>query len=290
MFEHGTNTKERNLQGGAITSVNIVVAHGLEARPLISMLELQPEKTDGRYLVYSNSAGATLIVSGMGRDAVIAATNYLGEQQRDEDDRLRGWLNLGIAGHRTAEIGSAWLANKITEQISGASAYPPQLLAGFASCKVITVDKPETAYPEDAVYEMEASAFYEVATKFSTAELVQVFKIISDNSSNPVNNIDLAMVPTWISTQENEILDLLSKLEFLVTEYNVSHSLSPAYESFCARYYLTVNQKIQLKRLCQRYRAMGREADLIAMSVSASGTGKQLLQDLDSQLNGVSSR
>lgn len=268
----------------AAAPVNIVVAHGLEAKPLIRLLELQAERNQRTYPQYRNAAGTTLIVSGIGRHAMAAATNFLAEQQNDDSNQLRGWLNLGIAGHKTAAIGSAWLANKITERATGSSAYPPQLLPGFKSSTVLTVDEPESDYSEEVVYEMEASAFYAAATKFSTAELVQVFKIISDNTANPINDIDLAMVPAWIFAQGNQILDLVAKLGMLATDFNRSHRIPLAYQDFCSKYHLTVSQKILLKKLCQRYSAMDRESDLLAVSVSGFGSGKQLLRKLTTQL------
>ncbi len=274
----------------AMTPINVVVAHGLEAKPVIAMLNLRPVQSETKYLEYTNSSGITLIVSGIGREAVTAAVRFLGERQGNENGQLRAWLNLGIAGHKTAEIGSGWLANKITEHVSGSSSYPPQLLEGFSSRRVITVDEPENVYTEDAAYEMESSAFYETATQFSTAELVQVFKIVSDNALSPVSRVDLKMVPTWIAAQENSILDLIAKLKALVVDHNISHSLPSFYQEIRANYHLSVSQLIQLRRLCQRYKAMGKEEDLRAISASTTATGKQLLQKLLSCLEEVKPR
>ncbi len=267
-----------------MTPINIVVAHSLEAKPIISMLNLQPVQSGMKYLEYTNSSGMTLLVSGIGREAVTAAVAFLGERQRNEHGQLRAWLNLGIAGHKTAQTGSGWLANKITELASACNAYPPQLLQGFNSCRVITVDEPENVYPEDAAYDMESSAFYETATQFSTAEVVQVFKIVSDNTRSPLSRMELKMVPVWIAAQENSILDLIARLNALVVDYNSSHSLPSSYQEIRAAYHLTVSQVIQLRKLCQRYKAMGKEQELDAISASATAGSKQLLQKLSSCL------
>jgi len=140
--------------------VNIVVANGLEAKALVKMLELERNHASAEFVEYSNPSKLRLLVSGIGKEAVAAAVTYLGEQQVSDDGEIRAWLNIGIAGHRDAPLGSAWLGNKITDQSSGASAYPPQLIEGFEVGSVVTVDEPENSYPLDSAYEMEASAFY----------------------------------------------------------------------------------------------------------------------------------
>ena len=266
------------------TPVNIVVAHVLEAKALISMLRLESEKTESRYPQYGNSNGLQLIVSGIGREAIAKAVKFLAEQQANDDDQVRGWINIGIAGHRDAALGSGWLGNKITEISSGSSAYPSQLINGIPACRVITVDEPESIYPEDAVYEMEASAFFDEASRQSTAELVQLFKIISDNLENPITGLDLKNVPKWIAKRELEITTLVVKLSELVGSHNRSQATPPMFRDFCRRNHVTVNQKLQLKRLCQRYRALGRESDLYAPMASAEGA-KQLISVLTSNID-----
>ena len=95
--------------------VNIIVAHGLEAKALVSMLQLERDHAASEYPQYGNSKGLRLLVSGIGKSAVAAAVAYLGAQQVSEDGQIRAWLNIGIAGHAREELGSAWLGNKITE-------------------------------------------------------------------------------------------------------------------------------------------------------------------------------
>ena len=280
-------TLEKSLHGAGSTPVNIVVAHALEAKALIPMLHLQPFDTTSRFVQYGNSNNLHLIVSGIGRAAMEAAITDLSQQQANEEGQIRAWLNIGIAGHSQAPLGGAWLGNKITCQVSGVSAYPPQLIAHIDSGAVITVDEPERTYPEDAAYEMEAFSFFEQATKYSTAELVQVFKIISDNLENPIEKLDFKNVPNWIGLQQEQIILLISKMSSLVREYNDSNRIPKVYRDLCSRMHLTVNQKLQLRRLCLRYKALGLESDLKSVISLAGSHSKKVISQLSAQIDRV---
>lgn len=265
--------------------VNIVVAHGLEAKALVKMLGLERNKASSDFVEYSNANGQHLLVSGIGKAAVAAAVTHLGEQQVSDDGEIRAWLNIGIAGHRDAPLGSGWLGNKITDQCSGASAYPPQLIDGIEKGGVVTVDEPENAYPLDAAYEMEAYSFYAEATKYSTAELVQVFKIISDNLENPLSGIDLQRVPGFMALQAPQIVSLIEKMSAIVVRHNSNQRLPSQYHAICAKFRLTVNQKLQIRRLCQRFKALGQEEDLSRLVSLKSVDTSQLLLRLSNHID-----
>lgn len=266
------------------TPVNIIVAHALEAKALLPMLRLERDQNSTEFVQYRNAKQLQLLVAGMGKASMADAVSYLAERQANDYGEIRAWLNIGIAGHRDVPLGSGWLGNKITDQRSGSSAYPPQLVTGFQVGRVVTVDEPETRYPLDAAYDMEASAFYAEATRYSTAELVQVYKIISDNLANPISEIDLHKVPSLISSKMSLIVSLIEALGAIATQYNSCQELPGVYHATRARLRLNVNQQLQFKRLCQRYKALGREAELTDIAVVKSVEPRQLIQLLTEQL------
>jgi adenosylhomocysteine nucleosidase len=265
--------------------VNIIVAHGLEAKALVKMLELERHHASSEFVEYSNSNKLRLLVSGIGKEAITAAVTYLGEQQASDSGEIRAWLNIGIAGHRDVSLGKAWLGNKITDQSSGASAYPPQLIEGIEVGSVVTVDEPETSYPLDAAYEMEASAFYAEATKYSTAELVQVFKVISDNLENPISEIDIRIVPGLIAAQAPQLQILIEGMSGVAAQHNSSQRLPSYFSEVCSKIHLTVNQKLQLRRLCQRYKALGMEEVLSSAADLRVGDARTLIQQLAERID-----
>ena len=268
--------------------VNIIVAHGLEAKALVRMLELERHHFSSEFVEYSNSNKLHLLVSGIGKEAITAAVTYLGEQQTSDSGEIRAWLNIGIAGHRDASLGNAWLGNKITDQSSGASAYPPQLIEGIEVGSVVTVDEPENSYPLDAAYEMEASAFYAEATKYSTAELVQVFKVISDNLVSPISEIDIRSVPGLIAAQAPQLQILIEGMSAIATQHNSSQRLPSYFSEVCSKIHLTVNQKLQLRRLCQRYKALGMEEELSSAADLRVGDARTLIQQLAERIDRIS--
>jgi len=268
--------------------VNIIVAHALEAKALVSLLRLTRDRDSSSFVQYRNANQLHLLVTGMGKGAVRSGVCYLGERQSNDKGEVRAWLNVGIAGHRDAPLGSAWLGNKLTDLSTGSRAYPPQLVEGVPVGAVVTVDTPETAYPLDAAYDMEASAFYAEATKHSPAELVQTFKVISDNLANPISEIDLKSVPEMITQQHPQLVSLLEGLASLAKAYNSSQSLPDHYHELCLKIRLTVNQRLQLRRLCQRFKALGLEEQLPKVADLRGVDAKKILRGLTEYIDRIS--
>lgn len=264
--------------------LNIVVAHPGEAAPLVELLELSA-LPDAPFKAYRNDRGVTLLVSGMGQAAATAAVSFLaGRQDRIDGDPVAAWLNVGIAGHPDAALGSALLAHKIRQRASGRCCYPIPLPADFPSALVITVDEPELQYPEAAAYEMEAFAFWQAATTATTAELVQVLKIVSDNRDHPAGRVDLALVQKLMAGQGDNLLQLCAQLQALAAEHNRPRSLPPAFQELMARARFSVTQRHQLRRLCQRFRALGLEELLLSTTRPDAADSRQILAGLEAVL------
>ena len=264
--------------------LNLVVAHKLEAKPLIAMLGMERIHSVSTYPLFQNQQGVSLIIAGMGKLAANDAVACMAKLQDSDSSLKSAWLNIGIAGHQSAAVGSGLLAHKITDGVSGDSFYPPQLLSGLKTSDIITVDEPEFSYPEDAAYEMEAFGFYAAATQLATAELVQVYKIVSDNPSNPATDIDRGQIANWIDAQSDAIHKLVQHLSDLVNEVNRVYGHPQQVAQLCARFSLTVTQRTQLIRLCQRYHALGQGARLQLLADRGASSAKQLINGLAENL------
>ena len=135
----------------------LTVALPAESRPLIDFYRLKPRAAKGAFRIYRNESIA-LVVSGVGRIAAAAATAYL--HAVTDEQRNCGWLNIGIAGHAEHTVGTGILASRITDSSTGTSwvaAPVPDLT--ISTGPLVTVEAPETHYPETVMYDMEAAGF-----------------------------------------------------------------------------------------------------------------------------------
>ena len=135
---------------------------------------------------------------------------------------------------------------------------------------------------------MEASAFYAEATKYSTAELVQVFKVISDNLVNPISEIDIRSVPGLIAAQAPQLLILIERMSAIASQHNSNQRLPGYFFEICSKIHLTVNQKLQLRRLCQRYKALGMDEELSSAADLRAGDARTLIQQLAERIDRIS--
>jgi len=135
--------------------------------------------SEAPFPVYRGDEG-WLIVSGQGKAASAAATAYLHLTAGGEMGRV--WLNVGLGGHGQRTLGEGVVAHKISDAASGASWYP-QLVIDSPSPTVplLTLERVEEEYAPPWVYESEAAGFFPAACRFSVAELVHCYKVISDN-------------------------------------------------------------------------------------------------------------
>ena len=76
---------------------------------------------------------------------------------------------LGVALVFSSDIclGSIFLGNKLTEQMTGRTFYPDMLMkANFRECEIVTVARVLNEGCDSVVYDMEAAAVYQAAAFF----------------------------------------------------------------------------------------------------------------------------
>jgi nucleoside phosphorylase len=120
------------------------------------------------------------IISGIGKLASAAATAWIAA--RHDDDAPIAWINLGTAGAATEEPGAIFALNQVIDADSGQRYYPvPGADSSLPGSACLTLGRPSEDYREDTLFDMEASGFMHSALCFSSAELTQSIKIVSDN-------------------------------------------------------------------------------------------------------------
>ena len=157
--------------------LNFLIAHKLEASPIVAHFKMELVERYP-YKIYQNKEGMRLIISGIGYNNAVRAVTYLAETDKPKSRASVGWVNAGIAGHKTAAIGSLFFINKIVYEENGEAYFPALNLVHGTSKGLITVDEPELYYPKDSVYDMEGAAFFKASMQFSSVEFIHSLSLI----------------------------------------------------------------------------------------------------------------
>ena len=270
--------------------LNIIVALKCEAKPIINYYGLKRLSGQHAFPVYENN-DIVLTISGWGKIAAAAATSFVHVFKGMRSHSA--WLNIGIAGHCGRAIGQGVLAHKISDAATGKNWYPPMIID--VPCELenlLTVDKVEENFHENAVYEMEAAGFYETASRFSTAELIHCYKVISDNKLSSVSGISADVVTKLVENKMQDIEIILSGMKKLSDELCAIDSIPGHYQEICDRWHFSVYQKGELQRLLKRREVLGKneetEENNLISRLAACKNSKGVLSSLKHDLDAVS--
>ncbi|WP_341326651.1 hypothetical protein [Methylotuvimicrobium sp. KM2] len=273
------------LKGGLIIlAMNIFLAVALpcEAKPLVAHFGLKKDTTVRAFAMYRNEA-VYLTVTGPGKSAMAAGLAYTQAVSAGLENAL--FVNVGVAGHRTHDIGSAWTINKISDADTGRNHYPMPIYGlPCAATSLLTSSKPQFDYNHEHLCDMEASAFFETAARFSTGELIQCLKIVSDNRSEPGHNLDPKVIEKLIRDNIGLLDLLLDKLKERATLVNSPEA--PNFEYWIRQYRFTVSEQNRLKNLLSRFSVLtGKSLESTGLEMVKSG--KDLLAALEGQLDKI---
>jgi len=184
---------------------NFIVALPAESKPLINHFGLKRMQPDGDFPIYQNGA-ITLVRSGVGKEASANATHFLLHHCKQQEDAI--WINLGIAGHATRQIGDMVLAQcTLDDETQQQWATPSSLTLPCELEMLTTLSQPEFDYTRPGIFDMEAAGFLSVLKGNGYC-----VKIISDNSRHPGHGIKAKWVAKLISEQLNTIDQLMNQL------------------------------------------------------------------------------
>jgi len=251
-----------------------------EAKPLIGHFKLKKETSVSAFSIYRGE-NITLTVTGLGKAAMAAGIGYSLALYPAEG--LPVIFNIGIAGHKEHDLGALFAAEKIIDQDTGRNFYPQLVSSPPCITQVITtVSQPQLSYPEDTLYEMEASAFYETAVRFTSSELIQCFKVISDNQENSSTQIKPAQVSQWIKEHVITIGEYKHQL-MSDTRLSVAADISE-YSKLTEQWRFSSNEKIQRQSLLNKY-ALLTNHQALSISVLGATTGKEFLKLLRHEID-----
>ncbi len=262
--------------------VCIATALHCEAGPLIERYRLKRRLDISAYQYYQGE-GMALIVSGIGKVAMAGAVAYAQAQQRANHPSI--WLNIGIAGHPRLPVGEARVIHKIGDE-SGRCWYPPLVAKPpCATDAVLTVTKPLPHYPGNVLYDMEASAFYETAVRFVTGELVQSFKVVSDNLENPAGKLKKQQVSDLIAAQLASLEAWMERLRALATD--LTESPLPLLDEIHQRWHLTAQERHQVAQWLRRWQSLAPGQTPGPRDLPAANNARQLIHWLQQQVEAL---
>lgn len=217
-----------------------------EARPLISHWQLNHQSDLQPFAIYKKGRRA-LVITGIGKAAAAAAVAYSLASLPVQQPVL---INLGIAGHPEYALGSLWAAHKITDSDSGRSWYPHMVFnERMPSSALISSGRPVTDYPAQVLYDMEASSFFEIASKFTSQELIHSLKVVSDNRQHAIGKINAQQATTWIQAQLPAIEAFVDQV--VAGRYQIPIWDDSVYQQLLMRYHFSVSNAHKLKHLLQ---------------------------------------
>jgi len=260
----------------------IYTALPCEAKPLIEHFQLKKDLNAQPFAVYGGGE-LCLTVTGLGKSAMAAGVAYTQALFAKVEHRVL--INLGVAGHRDYVIGELYLVDKITDADSHKSYYPPLIAKALCpSSAIITRSTPQLAYDHSELCDMEASTFYETAVRFTSSELVQCLKVISDNRAQPANNLQAKQVSRLIAKHLGTIAAVIKQTGALANLL-VTPDI-PLLTELTQRYHFTASQRQQLATLLSRW-AVLTDHQLLNMDDIPFNHSKDLLRWLEQQVNQV---
>ncbi len=274
------------------TTVNIVVALNCEAKPLIDFYRLSKVQSRPFDLYVGSLAGnnkdksnngelectVNLVVSGLGSQNMSIACGWLAGRT---DQQQTIWLNIGTAGHKELATSEIVRVHRVVDVADGRSHYPA-LTAKWRglSSALLTYDSACSNYPEDALVDMEGSAFFHAAGMFASSELVQAIKIVSDNHVESVERLNASLISQLITPHTNVINQyVVSLLALLPSSQDLTDYLSMVRHLHC-----TVSQRQQYKELLSKLASLDQLNSQTAEEINNADSITALIKGLRNQL------
>ncbi len=263
-------------------SVNLVCALHCEAKPLIKYYNLKRKAHRYGFSVFARDS-IRLVVTGLGRVSIAAGTFFLGHLNGEHGVSV--WLNVGLAGHRFRSLGEGLIAHKILDGSTGKSWYPPLVFEPKVPTEVLmTVEVPETVYEGSTLYDMEASGFYPTALRFSSAELIHCFKVVSDNSLNLPIQLNPEKAEELIRSRLYEVDGIIKGLQDLAGKKTVFELDRGCLHDLFSRWHFSDTQKKQLERLWRRVQVLKLDGKVLVGELNALESGKEVLRFIETRV------
>ena len=264
-------------------SIRWVIALKEEAETIIIEYKMVLLSEVTVFPIYRNSIGTHwLIISGIGKHNAAAATLYLYEKSKAV--KWTSWINIGIAGSGKGEYGNLCLVDKIINLANLKITYPDTMKKSTLSkMELLTSDIPITDYNSKELIDMEGSAFYDIASKITSRELIGILKIISDGPLNHIKKLNKLNISNLIKSNILNIKKVISYYEIIsLTEKQVIDKPDLFFE-ILNEWYFTITQRHQLESLLRRINTFSINKNIIYLLKNCKNS-KSVINILNKQI------
>ena len=194
-----------------VSQTIFVTALPAEAKPVRRHFRLERDNRFRERPVYRR-ANLMLVISGTGRQAAWDTVRWCRTSGLAAAEDI--WINLGIGGHQTHNLGQAVLADEVVESSTGKrwicnASHTPLWVTG----RVVTLAAPEFDYRNGAVYDMEAAGFLEAVEQYGSLRHAYCLKVVSDNAIHGIDEINGQRVSRLLGDTLPALEHLLQRAE-----------------------------------------------------------------------------
>ena len=182
----------------------LLTALPAEAKPVRRAFGLIRNNQFEKLALYRND-DMLLVITGVGKlHAQSAMELLLNHSSVIRNSSPIHWINYGIAGHPTLEVGEALEITSVTEDPEGSCYYPtpvsyPIHLKKLAQSQLMTVERPATEYTAPGCVDMEAATLFSNLTEYRPNDTFSCLKVISDNRLSGISGINGKQIEKWIA-------------------------------------------------------------------------------------------
>ncbi|MDC0228100.1 hypothetical protein OAK51_06345 [Alphaproteobacteria bacterium] len=264
-------------------SVRWVIALKEEAKTILVRYKMKLISNKTLYPIFKNNEETHwLVLSGIGRHNSAAATSYL--YTISKASKWTSWINLGIAGCGKGNYGDLCLVDKIVNNSSQIT-YPTTIpKTNLHRMELLTTDVPITDYANQELIDMEGTAFYDIASKLTSRELICIMKVISDGPSNNINDLNKLKINQLIKSNISKINKVVLYFEKLSLHEDKIRKKPELFHNICSKWHFSTTQMHQLENLTRRLIIFSDKDDIMEL-IKGYKNSSSVITFLKSKIN-----
>ena len=231
--------------------IHFIVATSSESKLIIKKLKLKKIKPSSGFDFFYND-NFSITITGLGKINSALGVAHTFFKFKGLSNNI--WINIGLAGHKYLKVGDICTINKITDNETKKIFFPFVNKFKMQNQECLSVGIQRKSY-SSKVYDMESFGFYQSACKYSSKELLQIVKIISDNQFESIDFKNKEVVYNTILNHKKLIIELCSfmlnlKKEFYPTSNEI---IENEFNNLFTKIKFTFTEREQMKALLNLY-------------------------------------